>query len=249
MTWLRWLRSGRSVRHWKLTRRKSLLLLLATVATGALAFLSDFVDGVSGSLLLAVASSGASWGGLALFAGYSFMRRTSSAAAATALLVAAVLTYYGLIVVVSKRWNWGVLEDGSSAGGLGLLSAGRVTLYWVLAAACTGPFLGLLGNVTRHGTAPQRCVATGVTFGLLSAQGWHILLFRGGWRSLDDFGVQQLTQVVAIVLLSTLVMIFLARRDGLSRLWPLTVAVSVASCVCCVGLWHIAEVVRGWTSG
>jgi hypothetical protein len=41
---------------------------------GALAFLSDFVDGVSGSLLLAVASSGASWGGLALFAGYSFMR-------------------------------------------------------------------------------------------------------------------------------------------------------------------------------
>ena len=165
------------------------------------------------------------------------------------MLVAAVLTYYGLILVASRRWNWGVLEDGSSAGGPGLLSAARAILYWVLAAACTGPFLGLLGNVTRHGALPQRCVATGVAFGLLTAQGWHILLFRAGWRSVDDFGVQQLTQAVAIVLLPTLVMTFLATREGLSRLWPRTVAASVASCVCCVGLWHTADVVSGWLSG
>lgn len=102
--------------------RRAVMIVLAAVVLGLLAFAADGIDGMTGRIMIAVVSSGLAWGSAALLAGLTAPDRRRAATDATVLLASATVVYYLLILVISRRWSGGVLADGSSADGYGLRS-------------------------------------------------------------------------------------------------------------------------------
>jgi hypothetical protein len=129
--------------------RRTVTVVVTAVVLGVLAFIADAVDGVAGQIVVAVVSSGLAWGLAALLTGRTATGRRTAVTGATVLLVSATLVYYLLILVVSRRWSGGTLQDGSSADRYGLRSLAVMTTAWLLVSVVAGPVLGLLGQMTR----------------------------------------------------------------------------------------------------
>jgi hypothetical protein len=100
-----------------------------------------------------------------LLTGRTATCRRSAVTGATVLLVSATLVYYLLILVVSRRWSGGTLQDGSSADRYGLRSLAVITTAWLLVSVVAGPVLGLLGQMTKTMPVPGAALAAGVAPG------------------------------------------------------------------------------------
>jgi hypothetical protein len=144
--------------------------LVVAVGVGAvLAGLAVVVDEVAlpaSALLIAIFSTGLSWGVAAAGMGAVAAGRAAAATSGLLVLVTAVGGYYLINFLFALR----------DTSGSALLRAG---LLWGIAALMGGPILGLLGWHTRFGDDRQRSVAYGVLAGLLLGQGLRWALRYG----------------------------------------------------------------------
>jgi hypothetical protein len=227
----------------------------AVVATagftlGLLAFAADFVDGVAGQAMIALTSSGFAWGLAAFLAGRSAAGARRAAAGATGLLVLATLLYYVLVLVVSRRWSGGTLEDGTSADMYGLRLVAVMTTVWLIGSLVAGPVLGLLGHAVRAGELPRAALAAGIAYGLLAGEGWHAMVAAPLWQLLAAPDPQQadfvrgmlVSQLVKIVL-PLAVLAGLATAHRLWRAWPVLLTAAVSSAALTALLWYVLTAV------
>jgi len=198
--------------------RRAVVIVVAAVVLGLLAFAADGVDGVAGRVVTVLVSSGLAWGLAALLAGRAAGDRRGAMTGATVLLVSATLVYYLLILLVSRRWSGGSPADGSSGDGYGLRSLAVMTTAWLAISMIAGPSLGLLGQVTRAAPVPAAALAAGAACGLLSGQGWQEIAIAPLWRRgvIGGAGPAQLVEV----LLPVAVLVWLAAGRRLWRAWP-----------------------------
>lgn len=227
--------------------RQTVMIVVAGVALGLLAFAADAVDGFAvRQVVTALVSSGLAWGSAALLAGRTASDRRGAAVGATVLLVSATVVYYLLILVVSRRWSGGSLADGSSADRYGLRSLAVMTVAWLLVSAVAGPSLGLLGWTTRTAPVPSAALAAGAGCGLLSGQGWQeIVIPTGPWRLGDIVspdavfhrGVSAAELVEVVLPLAALA--WLATRRRLWPAWPIVFVAMFVTATLSALSWHL----------
>ncbi|MFC3742612.1 hypothetical protein [Paractinoplanes deccanensis] len=133
---------------------------VVSVALGAAAFLSDFVPGTLGAVLLTLTSSGLAWGITALLVGFRQSTWRTAVVESTAALLVATVVYYAMILGISRRWRGGTLQDGSSADLSSLLSVGRAVAFWAVASVCAGLLLGAIGWRVSVGSDRQAALLT-----------------------------------------------------------------------------------------
>ena len=225
---------------------RTVTVVVTAVALGVLAFIADAVDGVAGQIMVAVVSSGLAWGLAALLTGRTASGRRSAVTGATVLLVSATLVYYLLILVVSRRWSGGTLQDGSSADRYGLRSLAVMSAAWLLVSVVAGPVFGLLGQMTRTMPVPGAAPAVGVACGLLSSQGWqeittappwHLLVASGGPGAGFFRGV--VAAELVEILLPIAVLVWLATARRLWRTWPILLIAMISTATLGALFWHL----------
>jgi hypothetical protein len=226
-------------------RDRTLLLSAAGVPLGTLAFLGDELPNAAGQIVLTLTSNGFAWGAAALVAGYLVRRARRAPMAATALLLVATTVYYGLILVVSRRWSGGTLEDGSSADAHGLLSVARAAGFWLLLSVGAGLVLGSLGYFVRSGTRHRSSAAAGLAFGMLAAEGLYQLSRDYYWPIPDDFvRVIVASNAVTVVLSLVVTVVLLVCRATRGSWWTYLGSAVVAGGLGAV-LWSLVDMVRG----
>ncbi|MEU2665541.1 hypothetical protein [Micromonospora sp. NPDC007220] len=218
----------------------------AAVALGLLAFVADSVAGVAGQILKALTSSGFAWGLAAFLAGRSAATAKRAVGGATALLVLATLLYYLLVLVVSRRWSGGTLEDGTSADLLGLRSVAIMTALWLAGSLIAGPILGKLGHIVRVGKASTSALAAGAVCGLLSGEGWQAVMLAPPWQLLtvsDPYQAEFFRGVVIgeliKIVLPIVVLAGLAKAHRLWRTWHVLLTAAVPSGALSAALWYV----------
>lgn len=216
----------------------------AGVPLGALAFLGDELPDTAGRIVLALTSNGFAWGAAALVAGYLVRSARRAPRASTVLLLVATLVYYGLILVVSRRWSGGFLEDGSSADLHGLMSVARATGFWLLVSVGAGLMLGRLGHVVRNGPRQRSSIAAGVAFGMLAAEGLHELSHDYLWPIPDDFVRVIVVSYAATVLLSLVVTVVLLACRAASGSWRTYLGSAVLTSGLGAVLWSLIDMIR-----
>ncbi|KXK63685.1 hypothetical protein AWW66_01605 [Micromonospora rosaria] len=228
---------------------RTAVVATAGATLGLLAFAADFVAGAAGQVLIAVVSSGFAWGLAAVLVGRSAATARRAAIEATRLLVLATLLYYLLVLVVSRRWSGGYLEDGTSADLLGLRSVAVMTAAWLAGAVVAGPILGMLGHVVRVGTTSLAAGAAGGLCGLLSGEGWQALVLAPPWQLLavtDPHHAQFVRGVLAgqvvKIGLPIVVLAWLATTRRLWRAWPMLLIAAVSCGALSAVLWHVLYV-------
>jgi hypothetical protein len=226
--------------------RPTVTVVVTAVVLGVLAFMADAVDGVAGQIVVAVVSSGLAWGLAALLAGRTATGRRRAVTGATVLLVSATLVYYLLILVVSRRWSGGTLQDGSSADRYGLRSLAVMTTAWLLVSVVAGSVLGLLGQMTRTSPVPGAALAAGVACGLLSSQGWQEITTAPPWHLLaaaggPDAGFFRGVAAAELVevLLPFAVLAWLATVRRLWRAWPILLMAMILTATLGALFWHL----------
>jgi hypothetical protein len=223
-----------------------MMIVVAAVTLGLLAFAADAIDGFAmRQVMTALVSSGLAWGLAALLAGRTAPDRRSAVTGATALLASATFVYYLLILVVSRRWSGGSLADGSSADWYGLRSLAVMTAAWLLVSVIAGPSLGLLGQMTRTARLPSAALAAGAACGLLSGQGWQEIAaapLPRLWVTgvpyaffVHGIGAAELVEV----LLPLAALAWLATTRGLWRAWPLMFTAMMVTATLSALLWHL----------
>jgi hypothetical protein len=181
-----------------------------------------------------------------LLTGRTATCRRSAVTGATVLLVSATLVYYLLILVVSRRWSGGTLQDGSSADRYGLRSLAVMTTGWLLVSVVAGPVFGLLGQMTRTMPVPGAALAAGVACGLLSGQGWQEITTTppgqpvaavGGPDAglFSGVGAAQLVEV----LLPLAVLAWLATVRRLWRAWPILLVATISTATLSALFWQL----------
>ena len=226
--------------------RRAVMIAVAAVALGLLAFAADDIDGFAvRQVVTALVSSGLAWGLAALLAGRTAPDRRAAVTGATALLVSATLVYYLLILTVSRRWSGGSLMDGSSADRYGLRSLAVMTTAWLLVSMVAGPSLGLLGQMTRTAPVPSAALAAGAACGLLSGQGWQEIATTptgrlwaiGGPNTalVRGIGAAELVEVI----LPLAVLVWLATRRRLWHAWPILFGATVVTATLSALCWHL----------
>lgn len=225
-------------------RDRTLLLAAAGVPLGTLAFLGDELPDAVGQIVLTLASNGFAWGAAALTAGYLVRRTRRAPVVATALLLIATTVYYGLILVVSRRWSGGTLDDGSSADAHGLLSVARAAGFWLLASVGAGLVLGGLGHFVRNGPRHRSSAAAGLAFGMLAAEGLYELSHHYYWPIPNDF-VQAIVVSNAVTVVPSLVVtgLLLACRGARGSWWAYLGSAVVAGGLGAT-LWSLIDIVR-----
>lgn len=191
--------------------------------------------------MVAVVSSGLAWGLAALLAGWTATGRPGAVTGATVLLVSATLVYYLLILVVSRRWSGGSLQDGSSADWYGLRSLAVMTTAWLVISLVAGPVLGLLGHLVKAMPVPGAALAAGVACGLLSGQGWQEVTAGPPWHVLAGggfFGGVGAAELIE-VLLPFAVLAWLATVRRLWRAWPLLLIAMISTATLGALFWHL----------
>ena len=226
-------------------RRYAVVVAIAAVALGLLAFAADSVGGVAGQVVIALTSSGFAWGLAAFLAGRSAAGARRAAAGGTTLLVVATLVYYLLVLTVSRRWSRGVLEDGNPIDLRGLRSVAVMTAVWLIGSMVVGPGLGLLGHVVRVGGVSRAALVTGVTCGLLSGDGWRAMGEARPWRLLVVSEPSQVAFLQGVVvsnlikiILPVVVLAWLATTQRFWRVWPVLFPATVFSGVLSALLWY-----------
>lgn len=225
---------------------RTVTVVAMAVVLGVLAFLADAVDGGAGRIVVAVVSSGLAWGLAALLTGRAATDPRRAVTGSTVLLVSATLVYYLLILVVSRRWSGGTLQDGSSADRYGLRSLAVMTTAWLLVSVVAGPLFGLLGQMTKTMPVPGAALAAGVACGLLSSQGWQeitavppgqLIAAAGGPDAgfLRGVGDAELVEV----LLPFAVLAWLATARGLWRAWPILLITMISTATLGALFWHL----------
>ncbi|WP_203786705.1 hypothetical protein [Paractinoplanes rishiriensis] len=220
--------------------------MVTAVVLGVLAFLADTVDGMAGHLMVAVFSSGLAWGLAALLTGRAATGRRSAVTGATVLLVSATLVYYLLILVVSRRWSGGTLQDGTSGDMYGLRSLAIMTTAWLVVSMVAGPVLGLLGQLSKTRPAPGAALAAGVACGLLSSEGWQGITTAPPWRLLaaavsSDAGYVRGFAAAALAefLVPFAVLAWLATAHRLWRAWPIMIIAMILTAASGALFWHL----------
>ncbi|GAA1656792.1 DUF6518 family protein [Catellatospora bangladeshensis] len=228
------------------TPRDSTLLLTASgVPLGALAFLGDELPDATGQIVLTLTSNGFAWGAAALVAGYLVRRARRAPVVATALLLVATTLYYGLILVVSRRWSGGTLEDGSSADLYGLMSVARAAGFWLLISVAAGLVLGSLGHLVRSGPRRRSSAAAGLAFGMLAAEGLNQLSHGYYWPIPDSFVQVIVISNAVTVSLSLVVTVLLLVFRGPSRSWWLYLGSAAVAGGLGAVLWSFIDMARG----
>jgi hypothetical protein len=225
---------------------QTVTVVLTAAALGVLAFMADAVDGVPGQIMVAVVSSGLAWGLAALLTGRTATGRRSAVTGATVLLVSATLVYYLLLLVVSRRWSGGTLQDGSSADRYGLRSLAVMTTAWLLVSVVAGPVFGLLGQMTRTMPVPRAALAAGIACGLLSSQGWQEITAAPPGQLIAAAGVPDAgffrgvgaTELVE-VLLPFAVLVWLATVRRLWCAWPIPLIAMISNATLGALFWHL----------
>ncbi|MDY7087856.1 MAG: hypothetical protein SYR96_22465 [Actinomycetota bacterium] len=233
--------------------RRGVMIAVAAVALGSLAFAADAVDGVTAQFVVtALVSSGLAWGLAAFVAGLTATGRRGAVAGATALLVSATLVYYLLVLLVSRRWSGGYLADGSSADGYGLRSVAVMTTGWLLVSMVAGPVLGLLGRMTRTARVPIAALAAGAACGLLSGQGWQQVAMAPPWRVwlIGSPDADYVRGLLALQLLGVVVplagLAWVATRRRLWQDWPTLFIAMAGTATLSALFWHVLPVVVIW---
>ncbi|MFE9657952.1 hypothetical protein [Micromonospora sp. NPDC006431] len=228
--------------------RRTHLAVVATaaVALGLLAFAADSVAGVVGQVLIALTSSGFAWGLAAFVAGRSAATAKRAVGGATALLVLATLLYYLLVLIISRRWSGGTLEDGTSADLLGLRSVAIMTALWLTGSLVGGTILGKLGHIVRVGKASTSALAAGAVCGLLSGEGWQAVMLAPPWQLLTvpDPHQAEFFRGVAIgelikIVLPIVVLAWVAAVHRLWRTWPMLLTAAISSGALSAALWYL----------
>jgi hypothetical protein len=222
--------------------RRAVMIGVAAVALGLLAFASDAIDGFAVRQVVTVlVSSGLAWGLAALLAGWTAPDRRGAVAGATALLVSATLVYYLLILVVSRRWSGGLPMDGSTADWYGLRSLAVMTAAWLLASMVAGPALGLLARTTRTARLPSAALAAGAACGLLSGQGWQEITTTPPGAPdvafVDRIGAAQLVEII----LPLAVLAWWATRRRLWTAWHILSIAAVVTATLSALCWHLLQ--------
>ncbi|RZU72521.1 hypothetical protein EV384_0890 [Micromonospora kangleipakensis] len=227
-------------------RTHAAVVATAAVALGLLAFAADSVAGVVGQVLIALTSSGFAWGMAAFLAGRSAATAKRAVGGATSLLVLATLLYYLLVLMVSRRWSGGTLEDGTSADLLGLRSVAIMTALWLTGSLVAGPMLGLLGHIVRVGKASTSTLAAGAICGLLSGEGWQAVMQAPPWQLLtvaDPYQAEFFRGVVVgelvKIVLPIVVLAWLATAHRLWRAWPMLLTAAISSGALSAALWYV----------
>ncbi|MGX6606442.1 hypothetical protein ACWKSP_30590 [Micromonosporaceae bacterium Da 78-11] len=222
----------------------------AAVVLGVLAFAADSVPGVGGQIMIALTSSGFAWGLAAVLAGRAAGTTRRAAGHATALLVLATLVYYGLVLLVSRRWSGGSLQDGTSADLQGLRSVAVMTTVWLVGSAIAGPVLGLLGRIVTTGGISTSAAAVGAICGLLSGQGWQTAFLAPPWIMPPSFDLHlsgfwpMSAGNLAQIVLPIAVLIWLATAHRLGRAWPVLLATAAAGTALCAALWAAFDIAQ-----
>ncbi|WP_208021050.1 hypothetical protein, partial [Verrucosispora sioxanthis] len=227
-------------------RSHAAVVAAAAVALGMLAFAADSVAGGVGQVLIALTSSGFAWGLAAFLVGRSAATAKRAVGSATALLVLATLLYYLLVLVVSRRWSGGTLEDGTSADLLGLRSVAMMTALWLTGSLVGGPVLGLLGHIVRVGNVSTSALAAGSVCGLLSGEGWQAVMLAPPWQLLtvsDPYQAEFFRGVVVgelvKIVLPIVVLAWLGTAHRLWRVWPTLLTAAIASGALSAALWYV----------
>lgn len=228
--------------------RFAVVVGVAAIGLGLLAFVADLVEGVLGQVLVALTSSGFAWGLAAFLLGrWSVTRRRAMIGAAT-LLAAATVTYYLLVTLVSRRWSGGTVFDAEtgmarSSDAYGLRSIAITAALWLAGSVIAGPLLAVLGQTVRSADHARAALAAGVGYGLLSGEGWYSLWRTPLWR-LDfadpytgEFAVGVAAAEVIRIALPLGVLIWLAVAHRLGRVWPTLVATMAASAAASTLIW------------
>jgi hypothetical protein len=223
----------------------SLLLPAAGVPLGVLAFLGDELPDPMGPIVLTLTSNGFAWGAVALVAGYLVRRARRAPVVATVLLIVATLVYYGLILVVSRRWSGGTLDDGSSADAYGLMSVARAAGFWLLISVGAGLVLGGLGHLVRSGPRQRSSAAAGIAFGMLAAEGLS-QLSHDYYGPIPDGFVQAIVMSNAVtVVLSLVVTVALLAFRGSGRSWWIYLGSAALAGGLGAVLWGFIDMARG----
>jgi hypothetical protein len=216
------------------------VIVVAAVGLGLLAFAADAVDGIAGRVVIALVSSGLAWGSAALFTGRSATDRRGAVTGPTVLLVSATVVYYLLVLLVSRRWSGGTLADGSSGDAYGLRSLAVMTTAWLLVSTVAGSALGLLGRMTRTARVPIAALAAGAACGLLSGQGWQEIAGApsiGGQNAAFARGIGAAELIEVILPLAVLA--WLATVQRLWRAWPVLLIAMVVTATLSALFWHL----------
>lgn len=223
-----------------------IIVFVVGAGLGVLAFGADAVPGVGGQIVVALTSSGLVWGMAAFLTGRSARDARRAAVSATVVLVLATSVYYALVVFVSRRWSGGYLEDGRSADAQGLRSVAAFAAAWLFASVTGGPVLGMLGFWVRSASSRRAALAAGAACGLLSGEGWDmVLMVSPPWQLLaatDEFHASFVRGIMIseaiMVLLPLAVLAWLATAHRLWRPWPVLVTSAIASATVSVLLWQ-----------
>lgn len=205
------------------TRIAAIVALVTGSLLGVLAVAADFVGGGGGMALIAVVSTGLSWGAAAGGLGATVRRPVPAAVVAAAVLLLAVIVYYEVSVAAGMRESSGDIV--------------AATLAWGAAAMAAGSVLGPAAWLIRSGTSIQRAVAAGVMGGLLSSQGVSLW-----WRTRDlGFpGLPVLTLILFLVAAPTAGALLLSHGRRLLSLAVLAVVASLSAVAWSMIVGHIA---------
>lgn len=216
-------------------------------ALGLLAFGADYVPGVAGRVVVELTSSGFAWGLAAFLVGRSRPSRRAAMSAACVTLVVATALYYLLVVLVSRRWSGGYLQDGSSADLLGLRSVALATAAWLAGSVLAGPLLGALGHAVRTAPTWPAALAAGTTCGLLSGEAWHLATSTPPWLPSGvanpfSHGVAPAELVGMVLPIAVLIGLTVVHR--LARAWPALLASFVCATAAATLAWRLTETIR-----
>ncbi|MET8462867.1 DUF6518 family protein [Micromonospora zamorensis] len=219
--------------------------VLAGVVTGVAAFAADFAPDPAGRILLAIASSGFSWGLVAFIVGYFAPARRVAATASVGALALAVITYYVLILLLSDRWRQPL--GSSSVSKLDEFSpVMRAAAFWMLGALLGGLILGCLAQLARAGCPRNSGIAFGVAFGLLAGEAiYTIFYFAFVWVGpLDSFVWARLQPaVLQLLLAAAATSVALWFRRG-TLFFPAAIAAGAISTTASVAIWHLVQTAR-----
>jgi hypothetical protein len=120
---------------------------------------------------------------------------------------------------------------------LGLASVAKATIFWLIASACVGSALGLLGFVVRYRTAAESAMAAGVVAAALSSGGARMVI-GGYWnRVIDHSWIAPAVSMLTIVLgVSIGGLMRWKRHDGH---WVLFLLSTVVIGALCIAMWGI----------
>ncbi|GAA1655480.1 hypothetical protein [Actinoplanes couchii] len=222
--------------------------VLAGILLALLAYAGDDIDlGLdfwTAMMLSAVTSSGLTWGLAAFLIARTTGTRRQAMRNATVLLATATVTYYLMIVLISRRWSGGTLQDGSSADRYGLTHIAVMTGVWLAGSLAAGALLGILAHTVRHRCGPPAAMAAGAACGLLASEsGYHLLrnppaelmeLFQSGAR--EFYGPLWPTDMIGLIV-PMLILAWLATRHRLWPHWPALLLTAAATTVAAALLW------------